>query len=84
MNEIAIASKAGALYALTVFLAGFVLGTFRVLLVAPHFGETIAVILEAPLMLMASWYVCRWCVRGLGVRPRSRRDPRWAPSRSLC
>jgi hypothetical protein len=48
------AIEAGALYAITVFLIGFILGTIRVLLLAPHLGETIAVILEAPLMLAAS------------------------------
>jgi hypothetical protein len=62
------ATTAGALYAITVFLIGFILGTIRVLLLAPRLGETIAVILEAPLMLAASWFVCRWCVDRLDVR----------------
>jgi hypothetical protein len=61
------ATKAGALYAIVVFSIGFILGTIRVLLVAPRLGETTAVIIEAPIMLAASWFVCRWCVHRLDV-----------------
>ena len=50
------------------FSIGFVLGTIRVLLFAPRVGETTAVIVEAPIMLTASWFVCRWCVNRLDVR----------------
>jgi hypothetical protein len=69
-------TKAGALYAIIVFLIGFILGTIRVLLLAPRLGETTAVIVEVPLMLAASWFVCRWCVDRLDVR-------RTVPARSL-
>jgi hypothetical protein len=69
-------SEAGALYAITVFVIDFILGTIRVLLVAPRLGETIAVIIEAPIMLAASWFVCRWCVDRLDVR-------RTVPARSF-
>jgi hypothetical protein len=55
------ATEAGALYAIIVFLIGFILGTIRVLLVAPRLGETTAVIIEAPIMLAVSWF-------GLDVR----------------
>src|SRR5207248_9884137 len=48
----------------------------RVLLVAPHFGETLAVSLEAPVMLIASWFVSRWCLDWLDV-------PRTVEARSL-
>ena len=69
------ATKAGAFYAIIVFVIGFILGTIRVLLLAPRLGETIAVIVEAPVILAASWFVCRWCVDRLDVRrtvsPRS-------------
>ena len=68
------ATKAGALYAIVVFSIGFILGTIRVLLVAPRQGETTAVIIEAPIMLAASWFVCRWCVNWINVRRRSRLD----------
>jgi hypothetical protein len=40
------ATKAGALYAITVFLIGFILGSMRILLVAPRLGKTIAVIVQ--------------------------------------
>ena len=62
------ATKAGALYAIVAFSIGFILGTIRVLLLAPRPGETTAVIIEAPIMLAASWFVCRWCVDWLNVR----------------
>jgi hypothetical protein len=62
------ATKTGALYAIIVFLIGVILGTIRVLLLAPRLGETIAVIVEAPVILAASWFVCRWCVDRLDVR----------------
>ena len=61
------ATKAGALYANIVFLIGFILGTIRVLLLAPRLGQTTAVILEAPTILAASWFVSRWCVDRLDV-----------------
>jgi hypothetical protein len=64
------------LYALLVFLIGFVLGTVRVALLAPTLGETAAVGLETPVMLAASWFVCRWCVARLDV-------PRTVPLRSV-
>lgn len=67
--------RAGTLYALTVFLIGFIFGTIRVLLVVPRLGETAAVILEAPVMLGASWFVCRWCVGRLVVPLRVGRTP---------
>jgi hypothetical protein len=52
------------------------LGTIRVLLLAPRLGETTAVIIEAPIMLAASWFVCRWCEDWINVR-------RTIPARSL-
>ena len=61
-------TKAGALYAIIVLLNGFIVGTIRVLLLVPGVGETTAVIVEAPIMLAASWFVCHWCVDRLSVR----------------
>ena len=61
-------TEGGALYAIIVFLIGFVCGTIRVLLLVPRLGETTAVTVEAPIMLAASWFVCRWCVNRLSVR----------------
>ena len=68
--------KAGALYAIIVFVIGFIFGTIRVLLLVPRLGETTAVIIEAPIILAASWFVCRWCVDRLDVEPT-------VPARSL-
>jgi hypothetical protein len=64
------AIRAGIAYAIVVFLIGFGLGTFRVLLLIPQVGETVAVSLETPLMLAASWFVCLWCVDLLDVPRR--------------
>jgi hypothetical protein len=61
------ATKAGSLYAIIVFLIGFILGTIRVLLLVPRLGETTAVSIEAPIMLAASWLVCGWCLDRLDV-----------------
>jgi hypothetical protein len=72
----ATAIRAGVIYALIVFLIGFIFGTVRVLLLIPQVGETVAVSLEAPLMLAASWFVCRWCLDWLDV-------PRTVEARSL-
>jgi len=65
------AIREGIAYAIVVFLIGFGLGTFRVLLLIPQVGETVAVSLETPLMLAASWFVCRWCVDRLDVPRRA-------------
>jgi hypothetical protein len=60
-------TEAGSLYAIIVFLIGFILGTIRVLLLVPRLGDAIAVIFEAPIMLAASGFDCRWCVDRLNV-----------------
>lgn len=63
----ATAITAGVIYVLIVFLIGFIFGAVRVLLLAPYLGGTVAVSLEAPVMLIASWLVSRRCVDRLGV-----------------
>jgi hypothetical protein len=50
--------SAAALYFALVFLAGFILGTLRTLLIAPSVGPLIAVLLELPVMLGAAWVIC--------------------------
>jgi len=59
--------KAGATYFAVVFLFAFVFGTIRVLIVAPHVGETTGVLLETPVILAISWVICRWCVNRFRV-----------------
>lgn len=59
---------AGGLASLLVMVAGTVLGTLRVLVVAPHTGDLIATLLELPLILAAGWYACAWAQR-LGSVP---------------
>lgn len=54
--------KAGSLYFALIFALGFLLGTFRVLILVPRLGELKAVVLELPIMLVAAWFICRWLV----------------------
>ena len=56
-----------AIYFGIVFLCGFVLGTMRMLLVAPVIGATFAVCLEGPVMLAISWIAAGWTTRRLAV-----------------
>jgi hypothetical protein len=62
---------AGAVYFALVFALGFVLGTMRALLVpdAAGSGRLLAVLIELPVMLSASWLLCRAVVRRFAVAP---------------
>jgi hypothetical protein len=60
MNKLLAASF---FYFTFVFVVGFMLGTARILFVIPIWGETLATILELPLMLGASWWVCRHIIK---------------------
>jgi hypothetical protein len=60
-------AKAGVAYAVTVFAIGFLLGAARVLLLAPRAGPTIAVLIEMPVILTASWYASRIWMKQLAV-----------------
>jgi hypothetical protein len=55
------ATTAGARYAVIAFTIGFILGTIRILLLAPRLGETTAVMAKVPIMLVAIRFVWRWC-----------------------
>jgi hypothetical protein len=57
------AVTAGILASVLVMLAGTVLGTLRVLVVAPRTGEMVATLLELPFILGAGWVACAWAVR---------------------
>jgi hypothetical protein len=61
------AALAGLVYFAVVFALGFVLGTLRVLLIVPMLGETIAVLVELPIMLAASWFACGWVITRMKV-----------------
>lgn len=50
--------QAGSAYFLLIFGLGFVLGTLRVLVVAPRLGPLAAVLVELPVILTAAWLVC--------------------------
>jgi hypothetical protein len=57
------ALKAGFIYFVLAFTAGFLLGTVRTLIVAPALGELTGVVIELPLMLATSWFACRWVLQ---------------------
>ena len=63
---------AAARYALTVFAAGFLLGAFRILWLAPRLGPTAAVALELPLILAVAWIACRRTAASVPTTPRAR------------
>lgn len=53
------ALKSGSVYFLLVYVAGFLLGTLRVLTLAPMLGEMVATLIELPVILLFSWLACR-------------------------
>ena len=63
----AAAIRAGVSYFAIVFAIGFVLGTVRVLLLVPRLGETGGVLVELPVMLSTSWFVCGWLLGRFSV-----------------
>ncbi len=67
-----VAVRAGFLYFALVFAVGFVLGTIRSLLLTPILGETFAILVELPAMLVLGWMISRDTISRLGV-PREAR-----------
>lgn len=61
------AIKAGIAYFACVFAIGAVLGVLRVGGLAPRLGVTGAVLVEIPIILAASWVICRRLVAWLAV-----------------
>jgi hypothetical protein len=55
--------KAGFVSFAVVFGAGFVLGTIRTLWIVPRTGARTAELMEAPVMLVVSFFAARWIVR---------------------
>jgi hypothetical protein len=66
------AIRAGTFYFAVVFTAGFALGTARVLLLAPQFGELLATLIELPFMLAISWFACGKLISRFRVPPRTK------------
>jgi hypothetical protein len=66
--------KAGMLYFVFVFGAGFLLGPIRILWVVPRLGTRVAELLEAPIMFVITIVAARQIVRRLAVplKPSSR------------
>ena len=62
---------AGIAYFALVFALGFLLGTLRTIFVqdAPSMGRLLGVLIELPVMLSASWFLCRTVVRRFAVAP---------------
>lgn len=54
---------AGVVCFAIVFAIGFVLGTVRTLLLVPRVGTLVAVAIELPIMIGASWHACRYSLR---------------------
>lgn len=61
----------GCIYGALLFAIGFVLGTLRVLIVAPLIGTLAATMIELPLMLLAGYLLCIRVIR----RGRISTDP---------
>jgi hypothetical protein len=62
---------AGIAYFVLVFALGFALGTVRTLFVAdaPGSGRLLGVLIELPVMLAASWWLCRLVLHRYPVAP---------------
>lgn len=59
----------GGLYFGIVFAVGFALGTIRTLFLVPRIGETGAVAIELPILLIVAWIVCGRLLRGHRLTP---------------
>ena len=63
------AVRVGILYFAIVFAAGFVLGTFREIFIAPFLGDRSAELLEIPVMLVISYLAARGLIRHFKIGP---------------
>jgi riboflavin synthase len=63
-------------YFLALFALGFVLGTIRMIIVAPRIGVLAATFAEVPVMLAAAYFASRWTIRRWHVPHNS--TIRWA------
>ncbi|MBI1402982.1 MAG: hypothetical protein GC147_07200 [Porphyrobacter sp.] len=60
-------ARAGLDYGALVFALGFVLGTLRVLWLAPLVGLVVATAFELPVMLAASWWLAERLLRRFAI-----------------
>jgi hypothetical protein len=60
----------GVIYFGLVFGVGFILGTIRVLWGVPHFGVRTAELIEAPLMLAATYFAARFITQRFSASRR--------------
>jgi hypothetical protein len=63
-----LAAPALAYFAM-VFGAGFLLGTLRVLWLAPQLGSRVAELSELPIMLIVTYFAARWMIKHFAVPP---------------
>ncbi len=63
---------AGFRYFVVAFVAGILLGTLRVLVLAPAFGPAAAVLIELPVILGIAWIACRPLARRLPAQAGAR------------
>lgn len=61
---------AGLLYGLAIFGLGFALGALRELVLAPVFGRSAVVAVEAPAILLVSWFLAGRIIGRRAVPPR--------------
>ena len=61
--------KAGIIYFVLVFGAGFVLEVIHLLWIVPRFGMKMAELMEMPIMFVVTLVAARWIVRRLAVPP---------------
>jgi hypothetical protein len=59
--------KAGVIYFMLVFGAGFILGPIRLLWVVPRFGTRMSELMEAPIMIAVIIVAAKWIVRRLSL-----------------
>jgi P-type Mg2+ transporter len=59
----------GVFYGITLFLAGLIFGTLRTLFVTPTLGRATAVLVELPFMFLTAWFVSRYLMRKLSIKP---------------
>lgn len=65
------ALAAAAAYFAIVFALAFLLGVARTQFVAPRVGELVAVLIEAPIVLLISWRAAGWSIRRFSVMARA-------------